>query len=114
MQHLHFVENTLGRQRLQRWGNRTIDLDLIAYGDAVMPDLTTYAEWRDLAPDAQISRTPDRLIIPHPRVQDRAFVLIPLLDVAPDWVHPVSGVAIADMVQALPAGDKQSIRPINP
>jgi 2-amino-4-hydroxy-6-hydroxymethyldihydropteridine diphosphokinase len=42
------------------------------------------------------------LILPHPRLQDRAFVLVPLADVAPDWVHPRTGLSVRQMLAALP------------
>lgn len=99
---LHRIEAMFGRERVQRWGRRTLDLDLIAAGDLVLPDAQTHADWRDLPPDRQIEATPDTLILPHPRVQDRAFVLIPLCDVAPDWVHPVLGRTVRQMAAALP------------
>jgi 2-amino-4-hydroxy-6-hydroxymethyldihydropteridine diphosphokinase len=98
---LHRIEAELGRSRVQRWGQRTVDLDLIAIGDQVMPDAQTFAHWRDLPLDQQMKEAPDQLILPHPRMQDRAFVLVPLADVAPDWVHPVSGLSVVQMRDAL-------------
>ncbi len=55
---------------------------------------------------------PERLILPHPRLQDRAFVLIPLNDVAPDWVHPVTGQTVRQMLDALPGVDKMAVTPL--
>ena len=101
---LHRIEKTHGRKRLRRWGARTCDLDLIAYDDLVLPDIETYQHWSGLSPQEQISQTPDQLILPHPRVQDRAFVLVPLDDIAPDWVHPVTGMSIREMRIKLPRG----------
>ncbi len=106
---LHEIEAAFGRVRDQRWGPRSLDLDLIALGDVILPDADTHAEWRALPPDAQGSRVPDRLILPHPRVQDRAFVLIPLAEAVPDWHHPVTGQSVAEMVAALPEADRQSV-----
>ncbi len=99
---LHRIEARFGRERVQRWGRRTLDLDLIAYGAQVLPDVQTYAEWRALPPELQAQRAPDRLILPHPRMHERAFVLIPLADVAPDWRHPVLGDTVREMVARLP------------
>jgi 2-amino-4-hydroxy-6-hydroxymethyldihydropteridine diphosphokinase len=109
---LHKVEDHFGRQRAQRWGMRTLDLDLIAFGDAVLPDAETHAHWLTLDPQAQRVDAPDQLILPHPRMQDRAFVLVPLADVAPDWRHPTLGLTVKEMLARLPATDRAEVRPI--
>ncbi len=109
---LHDVEARFGRARAQRWGMRTLDLDLIALGDAVLPDPATLSDWMRLPAAAQIATTPDRLILPHPRLQDRAFVLVPLADVAPDWRHPISGRTVAEMLQALHPADRAAVIPL--
>ncbi|MEO0389751.1 MAG: 2-amino-4-hydroxy-6-hydroxymethyldihydropteridine diphosphokinase [Pseudomonadota bacterium] len=108
--HLHAVEAQLGRVRTVRWGPRAIDLDLIAVGQRLAPDLATFQTWRDLPLAEQAQRTPERLILPHPRLADRAFVLVPLADVAPDWVHPVSGRTVQQMCDALPAAQIAEVR----
>ena len=108
----HRIEAEMGREREVRWGQRTLDLDLIAYGDIVLPDAQTHAEWRNLAPDQQISRTPAEIILPHPRLQDRAFVLVPLADVAPDWKHPVLGLTVIQMRDALDPEDIKAVVPL--
>jgi 2-amino-4-hydroxy-6-hydroxymethyldihydropteridine diphosphokinase len=99
---LHEIEATAGRTRARRWGQRTLDLDLIAVGDTVLPSRASHQRWRDLPLAQQQEQIPDELILPHPRLQDRAFVLVPMLDVAPDWQHPLLGRSIAQMVAALP------------
>lgn len=106
---LHRIEARFGRERTQRWGMRTLDLDLIAFGNTVRPDADTQTRWRDLAPDLQRSQTPDTLILPHPRLQDRAFVLVPLCDVAPDWPHPLLGLTPRQMLAALPEGARAEV-----
>jgi len=96
------IETKLGRLRKNRWDARVCDLDLITHGDRILPDIATYTYWRDLPLSAQITDTPQQLILPHPRVQDRAFVLIPLRDIAPDWQHPVTGQLLEELIEALP------------
>lgn len=100
---LHRVETEFGRARVQRWGQRTLDLDLIAAGDAILPDRETHEGWRNLPLDRQQEVAPEQLVLPHPRLQDRAFVLVPLADVAPNWKHPVLGLTVVEMLTALPA-----------
>ena len=109
---LHAIEAEFGRERAERWGQRTLDLDLIAAGDTVLPDLATYRAWHDLPPVQQTRAAPDELILPHPRMQDRAFVLVPLADVAPDWRHPVLGKTVREMLQLLSETEIQEVRPI--
>jgi 2-amino-4-hydroxy-6-hydroxymethyldihydropteridine diphosphokinase len=106
---LHKIEARFGRKRDQRWGMRTLDIDLLALGESVVPDLATFTRWRDLPSAQQINETPDQLILPHPRMQDRAFVLVPLADVAPDWVHPVSGKTVSQMLAELPVSDRAAV-----
>ncbi|MBZ8117289.1 2-amino-4-hydroxy-6-hydroxymethyldihydropteridine diphosphokinase [Roseovarius sp. LXJ103] len=109
---LHRVEAQMGRERVRRWGRRTLDLDLISLGDQVHPDPVRHAEWRNLPLAAQMERAPDELILPHPRMQDRAFVLIPLADVAPSWVHPILGRSVAQMVADLPKEAVEEVQPL--
>jgi 2-amino-4-hydroxy-6-hydroxymethyldihydropteridine diphosphokinase len=109
---LHLVEARLGRERNQRWSARTIDIDLLAVGDLVLPDAETYRHWHDLPPELQSEIAPDQLILPHPRMDQRAFVLIPLEDVAPDWLHPVVGLTVAEMVRMLPEIDRAEVKPL--
>ncbi len=75
------VEKQFGRVRTQRWGPRSLDLDLLLF-------------------DRIILETP-KLQIPHPRMRERAFVLVPLAEIAPDWIDPGSGKAIARLLQGL-------------
>lgn len=109
---LHRIEAEFGRSRARRWGARTLDLDLLAFGDAVLPDVATFSFWRDLAVIQQETTAPDRLIVPHPRLQDRAFVLVPLHDVAPDWRHPVSQLDARAMLARLDPEEIAQIRPL--
>lgn len=109
---LHGVEARFGRERLQRWGMRTLDIDLLAFGDSVLPDRQTQGYWRNLPPETQAGQAPDRLILPHPRLQDRAFVLVPLAEIAPEWVHPASGLTVRQMLEALPKADRDAVKPL--
>jgi 2-amino-4-hydroxy-6-hydroxymethyldihydropteridine diphosphokinase len=78
---LHQTESDFGRNRQIRWGPRTLDLDLLAFGDRQisLPSLT----------------------IPHPRLHERRFVLEPLLEIDPDWVHPTLKVTGRDLLKRI-------------
>lgn len=109
---LHAVERDMGRERPHRWAPRVIDLDLIAYGQQVLPDPATHQIWRDLPLEEQMKKAPDGLVLPHPRLQDRAFVLGPMCDVAPDWMHPALGRTAAQLLAACPAQDRAALTPL--
>jgi 2-amino-4-hydroxy-6-hydroxymethyldihydropteridine diphosphokinase len=70
------IETQLGRKARRRWGPREIDIDILLYDDLVLAE--------------------PGLRIPHPRLLDRLFVLIPLSEIAPDLVHPVTGLSVRD------------------
>ncbi len=109
---LHKIEAEMGRKRKVRWGQRTLDIDLLAVGDQVLPDLETYRRWGALPLDQQAQQAPDQLILPHPRLQDRAFVLVPLAEIAPDWIHPVLQKSVRDLLAALPRADVEAVKRI--
>ena len=85
---LRGIEARLGRIRRERWGPRTLDLDILDHGgrEGVFGGIT----------------------LPHPRLQERAFVLGPLVELAPAWVHPVLRQTAAELLAALPAGQEAS------
>lgn len=108
---LHKVEQRLGRTREKRWEARVIDLDLIDFSGVILPDIATYSQWCDLPVKMQMERAPEQIILPHPRIQDRLFVLIPLRDVVPSWRHPVSGATLDQMIGAFGEKDLAQIVP---
>jgi len=83
MRELLAVERAMGRERLGAIakGPRVIDLDLLLFGDWVL--------WAE------------ELILPHPRMEEREFVLEPLVEIAPEWVHPVLGVTVRELLERL-------------
>ncbi|MEM8823585.1 MAG: 2-amino-4-hydroxy-6-hydroxymethyldihydropteridine diphosphokinase [Pseudomonadota bacterium] len=107
---LHRLERWAGRVRGARWGARVLDLDLLASGALVRPTPAGQRAWAALDAQRQAARAPDTLILPHPRLADRGFVLIPLCDVAPDWRHPLTGRTARAMRDALPAQARREIR----
>ena len=110
---LHDIEAEHGRERKERWGARTLDLDLIAAGGKVLPDRETYDRWHYIDAERQKTESPDQLILPHPRMQDRAFVLVPLADVAAEWRHPVLGKTVGEMLADLPSAARAEVVPID-
>ncbi len=87
---LHRIERQFGRVRGETNAPRTLDLDLLLY-------------------DQRVIATP-RLVVPHPRMHERAFVLVPLADVAADWVHPASGQTVRGLLSELPAADRDEVK----
>ncbi|MEM8798510.1 MAG: 2-amino-4-hydroxy-6-hydroxymethyldihydropteridine diphosphokinase [Pseudomonadota bacterium] len=90
---LHQVEAEFGRERRVRWDARLLDLDLLAVDDRVLPDRLSW----HLQAERRSSAAAAALIVPHPRLHDRRFVLEPLVEVAPDWVHPVLQKSVREM-----------------
>lgn len=109
---LHRMEAAAGRRRGERWAVRPLDLDLLAAGTEVRPSAETVRNWMALDVSEQARRAPAGLVLPHPRLQDRAFVLLPLLDVAPAWRHPLTGRTARGMAETLPLADRMGTRPL--
>jgi 2-amino-4-hydroxy-6-hydroxymethyldihydropteridine diphosphokinase len=89
---LKAIEEALGRAVSFRNGPRAIDLDILAFGEHVLDS--------------------ERLTIPHPRLAERAFVLVPLMDIAAEWVDPSSGAKIAALLEAVPG--RETVVPADP
>ncbi|MFY0311992.1 2-amino-4-hydroxy-6-hydroxymethyldihydropteridine diphosphokinase [Leisingera sp. D0M16] len=109
---LHEVEAQFARVREQRWGMRTLDMDLLDHGGAVLPDTAGFARWQGLPLERQMQEAPEQLILPHPRIQDRAFVLVPLKDIAPRWQHPVLQKTVTQMLADLPPEEVAEVVPL--
>ena len=110
--HLHEIEAEFDRERKVRWTTRTLDLDLLTMDQIVLPDQSTLREWVTLPSKDQQTLAPETLILPHPRMHERAFVLVPAADVAPDWRHPLLGKTIREMLADLPKSDVEAVRPL--
>ena len=89
MNKLLAIETELGRVRREKWGPRTIDLDLIDYEGVVLNE--------------------SDLVLPHPRIAERSFVLLPLAEIAPSWTHPITGLSPREMIDRLSDDDKAVI-----
>lgn len=77
------IEDSLGRKRTIRWGPRTIDLDILSFDDEI--------------------RAEPELTLPHPMMHERAFVMRPLAELAPDWIHPVLERTALSILESLDA-----------
>lgn len=86
---LHKIENEFGRIRYERNEPRVLDLDLVAYNDEVIERPS--------------------LIVPHPRMHQRAFVLLPLQDISTEWIHPITNQNLEEMIAQIPS--EQMARP---
>ena len=106
---LQQVEASLGRTRVGRAGHRTADLDLLAHGSRMIPPR---AAWLRRARFAALSR-PSRalLVLPHPCLHTRAFALVPLLEVAPRWIHPALGARGEVLRRRLPPSSLTALAP---
>jgi len=89
---LRRVEEALGRVRGERWGPRLLDLDLLLYGGEVL--------------------SAGELVVPHPELHRRAFVLVPLAEIAPEAYHPVLQKTAAELVAELKPQDREVLEPL--
>ena len=98
MERLLEVEANFGRRRGVAGASRPLDLDLLDYDGKIMQHAG--------------GGSGPALVLPHPRLAERAFVLAPLIEVAPDWRHPVTGATAASLLAAVAA--EQSVEPLAP
>jgi len=96
----HQVERNAGRLRRSRWGPRVLDIDLLAYHGRVIPDRRGRR--------ARNQGLHTGLVLPHPGIAERPFVLEPICEIAPAWRHPVSHLTAAQMLEKL-RGQQQGV-----
>ncbi len=89
---IHVIEQALGRERRSRWTERIIDIDILYYDTVILET--------------------DNLVIPHPQLQNRRFTLIPLVEIAPEYQHPVFGITNRELLEKCP--DTLSVELIEP
>jgi len=90
---LHDIELSADRRRSLRWGPRTLDLDLIDYDGRIIGEADGVRTRHGL------------MLLPHPGIAERAFVLAPIAEIAPQWRHPLTGKSAAEMLGELGEGD---------
>ena len=83
------IEDRMGRERLEKWGARNIDVDILSYGNKIIDT--------------------EELKIPHPEIEKRSFVLIPLLELSPNWRHPINGISIESIWDSWQRSNKESL-----
>ena len=71
------IEISLGRIRREHWDSREIDIDILSYGNRTI--------------------IKDNLVIPHPEIENRSFVLMPMVELSPEWLHPESGITVKEL-----------------
>ena len=109
---LQCIEKKMGRRYSSRWSSRICDLDLLSYANLVFPNNNVFNHWYKMPLKKQMINKPANLLLPHPRLQDRAFVLKPLIEIAPNWIHPVLNLSVQEMFDTLPIKEQESVTPI--
>ena len=106
------IEKKMGRQQNFRWDSRICDLDLLSFDNQVTPSPKVFSYWYGMSLKNQMLEKPEELLLPHPRMQDRAFVLKPLLEFAASWTHPVFNITVKEMFDLLSEEERTSVKPI--
>ena len=88
LQDIQIIESKMGRMKVQKWGPRVIDIDIIFYNDKIIEK--------------------DHLKIPHPEITNRNFVLVPLLDICPRYVHPIHKKTVRELSEE--CADKNEVK----
>ena len=103
------IEMSFGRDRAARWGARTLDIDIIGHDQQIYPSV---AAWRAVAENMAAGTEMPELVLPHPFMHQRAFVLRPLCDLAPEWWHPVLRRTVADLLSVQHEQERTSVVPL--
>ena len=103
------LEIKYGRKRQRRWEPRTCDIDILLCDQLILPSKLYFEKWLKLDFSEKIELSPNELILPHPRLQERTFFLKPLNDLQPDWTHPFLEMKAKEMLDSLPSNELQNI-----
>ena len=96
------IEKGFGRTRENRWDSRVCDIDIIYCDKKIVPNRKILEKWMSMKIEEQLITTPQTLILPHPRIQDRLFFLCPLNELSPNWRHPILGKTAKEMLDSIP------------
>ena len=91
LEEIHKIEKLLERKRFEKWGSRTIDIDILFFGNNVV--------------------NLENLVIPHPEIEKRNFTLVPLAEISPSFIHPVFRESVLDLLNKTP--DKLKVKKIS-
>ena len=106
------IEKKMGRKNKTRWGSRVLDLDIIGSGSIILPNNFEFNKWLKMPLKKQTKIQPGELILPHPRIQDRLFVLKPLNEVDSNWKHPVLNKTALELINRKSWGEENFLKKI--
>ena len=99
------IEKGFGRIRKRRWDARVCDIDIIYCNKKIIPTRNILKKWMSMKIEEQLITTPRTLILPHPRIQDRLFFLVPLNELSPNWRHPILGKTAKEILDSIPQNE---------